>query len=415
MELTFLLKSKSLITALFGLCEAPNDIMRKNEVIKTVNGIFKSSDNEEYIDFKLRDIIINNIDDSRINAVNIIPHYTTDFDRILFKSREYEESSIFHYSIEIRYDALKNMSPETLAAIISYYVLQMISGCFIIRFRSAYANAIDDVGINDTMLSIYSSVIRSEVMYLMFTDICMRPFESLIAGYDYLGFEDVMVELGLAEAFDSYVRKKYSLDSCPMSPNNNIAEETKNDIKCVRRFLISCKDGTIRQVYCELKQYCPILAIKMQDRLRIGIDSREDKLVFGLCDIPNNSINGMSTANPLFESSILLESMLTPDDQIELRFQLDKILVSAKYIDTEAQRAATLYEIKCLELKISKKLKDIMKRLKKHPDDVSLNKNKEVLLGYYNELENTRNEIVKTPQRQVHYGVFVKYPAGYDF
>lgn len=403
------MKCDNLVFKILALSKKPNDIEIMNDIKNIINSMFNYSSDTPSV--TLKTILVNPSEFDTMRDVNVIPDYFNTFDDFLLTGNIPKKGMT--YTLEIKKSALTRVAPETLTAIIIHDILHnVMSDCARSRFMNAYNNALDTF-VSKDLLYIYSNTIRSEVMFMMFLDICLRPFELTTVGYDYIGCDEVLVSLDLGEIYDKYIKSKYSSEYVPDKQPERIVVETKNDSNVVRRMMQACKNGDIRQVVLDYQRFSPLLFVKYSlDRASSGKFNigGKDFQSCGLYDFSTNS-NTDVLHNPMLENAAV-----SMKKQVNIRFEIDKIIVAAKYIDTEAQRAAVLYDIRCLQLKLVNMRQDIEKKILRERGDTRLLKSDlELVNSYFDELDKIRNEIANTPQRQVHYGVFVKYPAGYDF
>jgi hypothetical protein len=112
-------------------------------------------------------------------------------------------------------------------------------------------------------------------------------------------------------------------------------------------------------------------------------------------------------------TSAIVESFINPKNEIELRFQVDKIIADMRYAETEAEREVILIKIKNLAIKLTKQKIDLEKKYKKNPQDTNTRNKLEYVQNYLDELDMLRDKITHMEIKQRRYGLFVAYPENY--
>lgn len=116
-------------------------------------------------------------------------------------------------------------------------------------------------------------------------------------------------------------------------------------------------------------------------------------------------------------SGIMNESFFKPNES-EFRYRLNKIIVASKYLDTEDERTAILVDMYNLKNKLTKFIDKedargiVGKTKKEEMDQVA---KMEYLRTMLSELENLEANIVNAELKPKKFGVFIEYPAGYNY
>jgi hypothetical protein len=120
----------------------------------------------------------------------------------------------------------------------------------------------------------------------------------------------------------------------------------------------------------------------------------------------------------LSESTLNENITFGPKDESEFRYKLNKIIISSKYIDSEGDRTAILSN--CFELK--KKLEKFIEKetlkvnaSKNEKDNKKQQSKMEYLNNMMAEIGQIEKEVVDMNIKPRKFGVFIEYPAGYDF
>lgn len=374
------------------------DVGLKREVIDAVNAFIGED--------SLNTIYINPESNVLIPDVFVIPIYNDNFGNYLMDS-ELSVNYPYGYTIEIKADAFDKYSAEELTAVIIHHILQNIqSTCARVRFLNAYTNAINKYDDNE-VLEMFSDISHPDICYFAYIDICARPFNVPVSYDDYVGTDSVLRSVGLADAFDSYLIKTNGISN--KTPEDVIEWEIKRDFKTLDTIIESVMNKDILRYFDMIKNALPLVTFNYV----IGRKTKNNILGFVSCK------KTFKKRYPLGESSkdriSLTESIMNPQNEIELRFQIDKIITEMRYLETEAERSAILFRIKQLHLKLVRTEGELNNRLKKHPGDKNTMEKATYVEKCISELDNLRRKVVEKPVTPKHYGVFVQYPAGYEY
>lgn len=376
------------------------DMIVRRELIQTINMIT----GEESLDT----IYINNIDNFNIPDVMVIPEYNEEFN-IFVMDGDVRNSCPFGYTIEIHNRCFTKYTAEELTAIVIHDILQNVESCTAkTRFLSAYNDAVSEFK-NTDVLDMFDNISNSEVMYMGYVDICMRPFRVPTNDYDYVGTDTILKSMKLSDAYDSALVK-----SLPMSndtPEDVMRRELDRDNTTLMTIFKSCMDDDIRHYYTVIKNGIP--SVTLQNVLT----DANNKAALGFVSKKRNFKRrpGFEPAKVSQKTEVITETYLNPKNEIELRFQIDKIITEIRYCETETERQAILYRIKNLTIKLQKTKIAMMKKVDSHPDNANVKQKLEYINNFLDELEMARQKIVNMEIKEKRYGVFVKCPVGYEY
>ena len=373
------------------------DLEVQRKLIKAINAIT----GEDSLDA----IYVNNNDKFNIPDVVVLPIYHKDFSMFLMDG-DMSDVCPFGYTIEIHERVFDKLNPEELSAVIIHDILQNVQSCTAkTRFMKAY-NTIVAKYKNEDILNLFDDISTSEVMFMAYCDICMRPFRVPVSGVDYVGTDEVLKAMSLGDAYDSYLQKVLPMSN--ETPEDHIKAQTKADYRTMRTIIRSCMDKDIRHYYTVVRNGVPLVTL---DNIfagtatvsSLGFISR--KREFKRRYIPMESHEYVATA--------LHESFINPRSEVELRFQVDKIIADMRYAESESEREVILIKIKNLVLKLTKAKLDLEKKLEKNPQDANIRSKYETVLNLLDELEMLRKKTVEMEIKEKRYGVWLAYPAGY--
>ena len=373
------------------------DLEVQRKLIKAINAIT----GEDSLDA----IYVNNKDQYNIPDVAVLPIYHKDFSMFLMDG-DMSDVCPFGYTIEIHERVFDKLNPEELSAVIIHDILQNVQSCTAkTRFMKAY-NTIVAKYKNEDILNLFDDISTSEVMFMAYCDICMRPFRVPVSGVDYVGTDEVLKAMSLGDAYDSYLQKVLPMSN--ETPEDHIKAQTKADYRTMRTIIRSCMDKDIRHYYTVIRNGVPLVTL---DNIfagtatvsSLGFISR--KREFKRRYIPMESHEYVATA--------LHESFINPRSEVELRFQVDKIIADMRYAESESEREVILIKIKNLVLKLTKAKLDLEKKLEKNPQDANIRSKYETVLNLLDELEMLRKKTVDMEIKEKRYGVWLAYPTGY--
>lgn len=346
-------------------------------------------------------IYVNNVDNYLIPDVAVIHLYNQDFAKYLMDPDAYDTCP-FGYTIEIHERCFKKYTAEELVAVILHDILQNVqSDTAKIRFFKAYTSVTSK---HDAakMIDLFDDIRLSEILFMAFTQICVRPFRVPVMGYDYVATDEVLRTLGLGDAYDSYLDK--CLPNSIRTVEEVMEQELKDDYRDMNTIINACLDKSIRHYYAAIRDAVPLVTLEnilgsSQAVASIGFISRKK-------NFKRKYTDGKISTSPLSES------YNDPKNELELRFQIDKIISSLRYAETEAEREVLLFRIKQLQLKISK----MEQKCAKRTDQASLDK-LVFLKNCQSELDSLRKQTVERDIKTKRWSVYVKdcMPEGYDF
>ena len=373
------------------------DLPVRRELIKAINDIT----GEDSLDA----IYVNETDNFKIPDVVVMPLYNKNFNQFLMDA-DIVNICPFGYTVEIHYRSFDMFTAEELSAAVLHDILQNVQSCTAkVRFMKAYNHAISDYPV-DSVLDMFDDISSSEIAFMGFADICTRPFRVPVVEYDYLGTDEVLRTTGLADAYESYLDKTQyetnrwvNRDSSTASPEAIIEHETKNDYRTMKTILAACMDKDIRHYYTMVRNAMPLVCLEhvfgsASSTIGLGFISRKRKFT---------NKNGVKTEDE--QPTVMVESILGPKSELELRFQVDKIITEIRYMESEAEREVVLFKIKNTSLKIQKQLNHTHKALRQKA---------EYLQNLLDELDMLRKTTVGMNVKQKRYGIFVSWPEGYD-
>ena len=376
------------------------DITARRELIQVLNRLTDDS---------LDAIYINNVDNFNIPDVVVLPLYNTDFAAFALNPDD-PETCPFGYTIEI-HERCFNYPAEWLAAILIHDILQNVqSDTARVRFMKAYNSVISQYP-TETILDLFTDISNSEVIFIMFMEICCRPFKVPVSGDDYTGTSDVLKAMGLADAYDTYLDKTLpvSIDD----PEDRVNREIADDFRDVETIIKSCLDKDIRHYYAMIRNGVPLVSL---DHI---LSSPKTANSLGFISRKRNIKHKRPTQTaPSGETmTTISESFLNPRDQIEIQFKIDRIIADIRYCSTEAERDVIMFKIKSLRLKLAKTKEEIQRRIKKGANVNNFSDQINMIDKYDAHLNKLREEIANMEVKQKVWRIYSKQdlPEGYQF
>jgi len=351
-------------------------------------------------------IYINNTDNILLPDVAVLHLYNNQFSRFILDP-DSPDTCPFGYTIEIHQRCFEKYTEEELTAVILHDILQNVqSDTAKIRFYKAYTAVTSKHDVS-MMLDLFDDTNLSEVTFMAFTAICLRPFRVPATGEDYVATDDVLKAVGLADAYDSYLNKVL-----PMSNKTVEAVMTRtlnDDIRDMNTIINACLDKTIRHYYYTIRTEVPLVTLdhiltSRQAVESIGFVSRKKEYTHRH-DMPKPPLNGPGAMS---------ESFTNPKDEYEIRFQIDKIVNSMRYAESEAEREVILFKIKQLSLKLAKTEQQLSRR---NSTDKHMVERLTKLREFRAELDSLREQVMKMEIKVKRWSVYVKdvMPEGYNF
>lgn len=376
------------------------DVAIRQDLIKAINMVT----GEDSLDA----IYINNTDNFNIPDVVVMPLYHSDFSMFVMNPDD-AETCPFGYTIEIHQRCFDKLEAEELTAVIIHDILQNVqSDTAKVRFMRAYNSVISSYQ-TERILDSFSELSHSEVTFMMFMEICCRPFRVPVTNHDYTGTDDVLKAMKLADAYDSYLSK-----TLPMSindPEDVINREIANDYRDIETIIKACLDKDIRHYYTIIRNGVPLVTLdhilgNAKTTASLGFISR--KRQFKHRYVPSSDTSGMKT---------ITESYMNPKNEIELRFKIDKIISEMRYAESEAERSAILFRIKTLQLKLLKTLQHVDKQRLKDPTSKSYTEQCDIIHGFNAELDELRKKTTEMEIKTKVWRIYSKQdlPEGYQF
>ena len=375
-----------------------NDINARRDLINAINTIT----GEDSLDT----IYVNETDNFNLPDVVVMPLYHKDFNLFLMDG-DVANTCPFGYTIEINHRCFTKYTAEELTAVIIHDILQNVqSYAAKTRFLKAYNNAISQHKLDD-ILDTFDDVSNSEIMFMIYMDICCRPFRVPAEGYDYVGTDEVLKSMKLDDAYDSYLDKYYgtSLET----PDDVIENEIRADFRTANTVINACRDKDIRHYYDMVKNGVPLITLDHIFATRattasLGFVSRMRNFKKRYTPVEDSNK----------EIAVMSESFMNPKTVNDYRFQIDKIIMEKRYAENESEREVVLIKIRNLTLKLIKLNKNIDDKLSKDPANKMYLADRETVANFLDELESLRKDTVSMNIKEKRYGIWVKYPVGYE-
>ncbi len=379
------------------------DIGVNREVISAINSIVNSPDNRDSIICDT--IFINEVDNFNIPDVLILPLYNNAFNMYLMDG-DLSGNCPFGYTIEIHKRCFDKYNAEEITACIIHDILQNVCSCTAkTRFIKAYNDTLNKYN-NDQILKMFDDISNSEICFIAFADICSRPFKVPVLKNDYIGTDEVLISMGLGDAYESYLNKVYEVTN--LTPEDRILAETKEDYNVINTIFKACVNNDIRHYVNSIKVAAPLVSFdnilnSSSSVASIGFVSKDRYYKKTYHPKDNSSINTIT------------ESFINPKNEIDIRFQIDKIISNIRYAETEPERQVILIKIKNLTIKLTKVKNSLEKAVEKNSADKVSRSKLEYVNDRLAELEILREKTVTMEIKQKKYGLFIAYPEGYQY
>ena len=389
----FILRLNRFVTKRGGDLDARRDVVKS---LDDITGIHNCIDA----------IYVNTEDNIMVPDVTVIHLYNPHFADYILDPDD-TATCPFGATLEIHQRCFDLYSEEELAAVILHDILQNIaSGTAKMRFQKAYTDVISKHD-TDMVLDLFDKINLSEICYIGFMEICLRPFKVPVENTDVVATDEVLKTYGLADAYDSYLSK-----TLPMSTDSiekRIEDEVKADFRDFNTIIDACLDNNIRYYYSHIKEQMPLISL---DHV---LSNKNGTLSLGFVSSNRRKPADLKGYKPAYKSQVIDESYNDPKNEIEVRFQIDKIINSMRYAETEAERDVILFKIKQLQLKLVKMERKINrpKRLMTEDQERAI----QFLEDRIAELEELRSKTVKMEIKRKRWSVYIKdqLPEGYDF
>ena len=373
------------------------DLASRQAVVKLINDFDP--------DKRLSGIFINTTDNYMIPDVAVIHHYTEHFGRWLLDPDD-PDTCPWGYTVEIHGRCFDRYTPEELTAVVLHDILQNAqSDTAKIRFLRAYTEVTSRHDM-DTLLDTFDDVNLSEVCFMAFTEICLRPFKVPVEGFDFVATDEVLKTMGLADAYDAYLKKALHVSN--KTPEDAMEQDLKDDLRDVKTIIDACMDHDIRHYYQMIRNGVPLVTLEHI----LGDGKAMSGVGFRSLRVPV----GRPPKRPIVEAATIMnESLNSPTDELDIRFQIDKIINSMRYMESEAERNVVLFRIKDLSMRLIKTEKKYSNgRLANDPRAQEKIKFLKECLA---ELDDLRKKTVKAEIRVRRWSVYAKgfMPEGYDF
>ena len=358
----------------------------------------------------LTTIYLNTADSTQVPDVFVMPRYNSDFNKFVMNA-DVEYHTPWGYTLEVTKTSFTKYSAEELMALIIHAISQnVMSSSAKMRFLSAYSQVLSEYR-DDNVLNAFEDLSHSEVCYIAFADICMRPVRVPIEA-DAVGTDETLRTAGLADAFDIAIGKISGVNN--NTPEQILNRELEQDKKTMRVIFEAVFNNDIRHYFEFIKNGIPLIT------LNNVMDIKKNGIALGFVSDPKAPIKPLAEATieytPQLADMSLLESLSNPRNEEELRYQLDKVGVAIDYISTEDEKTSILYRIKVLKLRIMKTKLEIERKVKQKKltaDEANYK------LGYLQEfseiLEVYRKRTIEKKLKPRQIGLWAVYPPGYDY
>lgn len=374
------------------------DINLRRNVIMAINAIT----GEDSLDT----LYISNHDNFNVPDVFVMPIYNKDFNLFILDP-DITDTCPYGYTVEIHERCFKKYNAEELTAIIIHDILQNVqSSTAKTRFLSAYNKALSQSKISD-ILDVFEDISLSEVTYIAMIDICSRPFKVPVSMFDYIGTDSVLRSMKLEDAYESALAKMVPMSN--NAPEDVMTAEVEKDYRTMCTIMSACREHTIKIYYDMIRDSFPLITI------RNILNSTVNNNSLGFVSRRKSFKKRYELDKAPAAASVMTESYINPKNEIELRFQIDKIVTEMHYAETEAEREVLLLKIRNLSIKLAKTQKKLEDSLKSAPMDENLKYKIGYVTRFLAELEVLRDKTVKMEIKEKHWGVFVKYPQGYQY
>lgn len=397
--------SKEMITELIlkmdtFMSKKGTDIPAKQALMDAINTITGNDD--------LDMIYVNTVDNIQIPDVAVLPLYQKNFSRWIMDP-ENANTCPYGYTLEISSRCFDKFTAEELTSVIIHDILQnMYSDTAKVRFMKAWTAVISKHR-PEKILSLFDDISLSEITFMTYMEICMRPFRVPILDYDYVATDEVLKAYGLADAYESYLEKVLprSIDT----PDAVINREIANDYRDVNTIIDACLDKDIRHYYDVIKNAIPLITFGYLLGDRKNMDS------LGFTPRYRSARRAMRMESDEGVARPLTESYNDPRTDLDIRFQVDKIISSMRYAESEAEREAILFNIKQLSMKVYKILDKLNREATKNPNNKAVLDRIEYMKNILDELEALRQRTVNMEVKTKRWSIYIKdsLPTGYDF
>lgn len=385
-----------------------NDITARNDVIRAINNLTDEA--------ALDTIYVNTMDNINLPDVAVIPLYNQDFSNFALNPDD-PETCPFGYTIEINSRCFTEYTSEELAAVILHDIMQNVQSDTVkIRFMKAYNAAISKHPVEE-ILNTFMDISNSEITFMIYMQICCRPFKVPVGnGMNLTGTDDVLVALGLGDAYDSYLKKLYRTwmyndHNADADPEDLINREIENDFRDANTVIMSCLDKDIRHYYTMIREGVPLVTLEHI----LGNPKTMGSL--GFISRKRNFKHRYQKETPPIAQPMttITESYMNPKNEVELRFKVDQIISEMRYAESEAEREVILFKIKNLTLKLTKTKLAIEKKMTKDPSNKAYSEQMRAVMNFLDELNMLREKVTKMEIKQKVWRVYSKtdLPEGY--
>lgn len=378
-----------------------HDLRLKREIIDSINSFIGNED--------LETIYVNETDSVNVPDVFVMPIYDKKFNTFMMDP-DITTHCPYGYTVEIHARCFDKYKSEELVAVIIHHILQNVqSDVAKSRFMRAYIEATRKFS-DELLLSAFDTISHSDAIYMAYVDICLRPFNVPTERETIVGTDDVLKNIGLADAFDSALDKIIQGGGLNVDVDKIVNKELSADVKALKTVFQAGLNNELHRYFYVLKNGIPL--ITLQNIMRadktgtvLGLEAKVsvDRARKNAKVVPSNDVAALS------------ESVFNPKDEIELQYQIDKIITDMRFMEHADERAALLFRTRTLSMKVLKTKEKITKRLEKSPGDKNLMHKIDYLNAALDQLDMMREKIIKADIKQHRIGIIVKYPTGYTY
>ena len=355
-------------------------------------------------DAKLQHIWINEVDSITVPDVFVMPRYNAEFNKYALNA---DESYLipWGYTLEISKTAFIKYTAEELTALVIHAISQNImSTVSRNRFIRAYNDILNEYP-DSVMVDVFDDLSHSEVCFIAYCDICMRPLMTdLNSGL--VGSDEIVTSLGLKDAYDSARLKLIGVSKD--TSDDIITKEMNKDIGTMKSIFLAVVNSDMKHYFEMVRKAVPLVTIQS-----IMTNTYNGKLTFTSDNTQNpNKIKTTVDSTPQIAFN---ESLSNPQNEEELRFQIDKIAVAIDHLATEDEKTSILYRIKVLRIRILKTQAEVRKKIKSNKLSKREGEYKLQYLDQFLEmLEQYRKEVLVKKIKPRTFGMWLVYPPGYE-
>lgn len=387
------------------------DVSINQDLAKAINAATGEND-------LLDAIYVNDSNNINVPDVVVIPLYNKDFNNFAMNPND-PDTCPFGYTVEIKSSCFRNLTSEELSAVVLHDIMQnVMSDTAKIRFMKAYNHAISQHR-PEQILDAFTDISTSEVVFMIFMQICCRPFRVPAVNIDHTGTDEVLKAVGLADAYDSYLNKwNHTWIANDVNADDTaedlINKEIEKDYRDAKTVIAACMDKDIRHYYTMIRDGVPLVTL---DHI-MGNSKAVSSLGFISRMHAKHRIAGPNPTDARTDTmTTITESFMNPRTEVELRFKVDQVISEMRYAESEAEREVILFKIKNLTLRMIKTKQELEKKLQKDPNNKTWRSQFNTVMNFIDELNMLREKCLKMEIKQKVWRIYSKVdlPEGYQF